>query len=350
MKKGSVLIIILLLSVMLAACAGQDPQVNEANIADNVNEQAAQHDLNSKGQSVVEDDEEKEERAAESQENSDNRTKYPLTITDASGLEFTFEQAPERIVTIAPSLTEIVFAIGLDDRIVGVSDLDNYPEEALDKPRVGDVYGNAEALIAAEPDVVFAGLTVNGSILEGIRGLGLNVFTTEPTTIDEVIDSILQIGVITDAQEQAEEVAAKMRADKQQVIDTVAGLSEDEKKKVYIEYSPLWTAGKGSFMDELITLAGGINIASDLEPWAQISSEAVIEANPDVIIYADTTDYETGKPLVDSIRNRAGWGQLNAIQNDAIIGIDEDILSRNGPRITDALLEVAAGIYPDLFE
>jgi len=278
------------------------------------------------------------------------RTAYPFTVKDASGEEFTFTEAPQRIVSIAPNQTEILFALGLGDRIVGVSEFDNYPEEAKSKPKVGNIYGNPEALLAVNPDLVFAGLTLNGTTVSSLRDLGVKVFTTEPTTIDEVIESIILIGKITDTQAAANALARKMREDKQYVIDTVKGLSEDQKKKVYVEYDPLWTAGKGSFIDEMIGLSGGINIASDLGQWAQISSEAVISANPDVIIYAEVNDYETGKPLIETIKSRPGWGQLNAIKNGALTGIDPDVLSRNGPRITEALKIFAKATYPELFD
>jgi len=277
------------------------------------------------------------------------RTAYPLTITDASGEEMTFEEAPQRIVSIAPHQTEILFALGLGDRVVGVSEYDNYPEEALTKPKVGNIQGNVEALLATQPDLVIAGVSLNGAQIQGLRDLGVRVFATEPETIDQVIESILTIGLITDAQVAAQEVAAKMRADKQYVIDKVSGLTEDRKKKVYVEYDPLWTAGRGSFLDEIITLSGGINIAADLDKWAQISAEAVIEADPDVIIYAEVDDYETGQPLIETIRNRPGFSEITAMRSGALVGINADIISRYGPRITDALTQVAKGVYPELF-
>jgi len=346
MKNWYVGLLALVVALMLAACGSDEVNGNGKSNEDNQVENSNAQNISSEN---GEDSQADNANAQSDDSESTLKTQYPLTITDASGLEFTFEQAPQRIVSIAPHQTEILFAIGLGDRIVGVSEFDNYPEEASTKPKVGNIQGNAEALLAVQPDLVFAGLSLNGTSVGGLRDLGVQVFTTEPTTIDEVIESILTIGVITDAQEEAEKVAAKMREDKQLVIDTVSGLTEAQKKSVYIEYDPLWTAGKGSFMDEMIVLSGGINIASDLDPWAQISSEAVIAANPDVIIYADVNDYETGNPLIETIKSRPGWGEITAMKDNAITGINADILSRNGPRITDALVQIAMGIYPELF-
>lgn len=341
MKKWVVGWLAIILVFTLAACGGNAAENKDGTLA-NQNENSANQNAESTGQGGDSTDQ---------NENSsnDSRTQYPLTITDASGEEFTFTEAPKRIVSIAPHQTEILFAIGLGDRVVGVSEFDNYPAEAATKPKVGNIQGNPEALLAVQPDLVIAGLSLNGTTVTGLRELGVTVFTTEPTTIDEVIESILTIGQITDAQAEAQKVAEKMRTDKQKVIETVSGLKESEKKKVYVEYDPLWTAGKGSFIDEMIVLSGGINIASDLDPWAQISSEAVIAANPDVIIYAEVDDYETGKPLIDTIRSRPGWSEINALKNGALTGIDADVLSRNGPRITDALMQIAKGTYPELF-
>lgn len=343
MRKWLTALITLLMVFTLAACGADGINADPADVN---NEQSVQQD-DAQNSHAAGEEEGSEEAALEEEA---DRTIYPLTVMDDSGTEMTIEQAPQKIVSIAPSQTEILFALGLGDRIVGVGDYDNYPEEALEKPRVGNLQGNPEAILAVEPDIVFAGVSLNGSVVQYLRDLGITVYATEPVTIDEVIDSILKIGKITDAQAEAQVVAEKMRADKQYVLDRVSDIPEDQKKKVYIEYAPLWTAGKGSFMDELIVTSGGVNIASELDQWAQISPEAVIEANPDIIIYADITDYETGKPLVELIKTRPGWGSIEALKNDAIVGVNEDILSRPGPRITDALLEVAAGIYPELFE
>jgi len=340
MKRWLAGLLALVMALTLAACGTGDAKSDAGSTPDY-------------GQAAPVGQETGADESAQSEDASGDivnvQTQYPLTITDASGEEMTFEEAPQRIVSIAPHQTEILFALGLGDRVVGVSEYDNYPEEALTKPKVGNIQGNVEALLAVEPDLVIAGVSLNGSTIQGLRDLGVRVFATEPENIDEVIESILAIGLITDAQQAAQKVAEKMRADKQYVIDKVSGLNEDQKKKVYVEYDPLWTAGKGSFLDEIITLSGGVNIAADLDKWAQISAEVVIEADPDVIIYAEVTDCETGNPLIETIKSRPGFSEITAIKNGALVGINADIISRYGPRITDALMQAAKGIYPELF-
>jgi iron complex transport system substrate-binding protein len=122
----------------------------------------------------------------------------------------------------------------------------------------------------------------------------------------------------------------------------------DERKKVYIEFAPGWTVGKGEYMDELIILANGINIAADTEGWNQISEEKVLLEDPDVILFADgVTDSATGESLEQIILNRSGWDKIKAIENGQVIGLDQNILSRPGPRITQGLVDVAKAMYPD---
>jgi iron complex transport system substrate-binding protein len=278
-------------------------------------------------------------------------TEYPVTITDATGEEITFEKEPERIVSVSPSETEVLFALGLDDKIYGVSDYDDYPEAALEKPKMGGVVDpNEEALIAAEPDLLVGGGSMNLELAEKLRGLDLPLYKTEPTTIQEILDSILQMGVITNTQEAAEKLVAEMEADIQEIKDTVADIEEDDKKRVYVEFSPGWTVGKGEFMDEVITIAGGYNIASDTEGWNEINEEKIIQDDPEVIIYAaDLVDADSDKELDELIKDRSGWDKITAIQEDQLIGIEQNLLNRLGPRVTEGLKQMAEGIYPDLF-
>ncbi|MBS4215089.1 MULTISPECIES: ABC transporter substrate-binding protein [Neobacillus] len=279
-------------------------------------------------------------------------TVYPLTVKDATGAELTFDKAPERIVSTSPSETEILFALGLGDKIFGVSDYDDYPKEATTKPKVGGVTKpNEEAIIAANPDLVIGGISMKNDIAEKFRGLDLKLYKTEPKKMEDILNNIIQIGIITDTQEKAEELVAKMKEDIRTVTEAAAKIKEEDKKKVYIEFSPGWTVGKGEFMDELITLAGGVNIASDLEGWNAINEEKIIQDNPDVILYsANVVDDKSGKPLEELIKSRSGWDKITAIQEGRLTGIEGNIMSRPGPRITDALKQIAVAIYPESFK
>lgn len=277
-------------------------------------------------------------------------TIYPLTVTDATGKEVTFEKAPERIVSTSPAETEILFALGLHDRIVGVSDFDDFPEEAKAKPRVGGVVKpNEEAILSQSPDMVIGGISMEKPVAEKLKSLGMPVYITQPKKIDDILNNILVIGTITNRQEQAEKLVAQMKQDIARVTDAVQNLKPEEKKKVYLEFSPGWTVGKGEFMDELITLAGATNIASDTEGWNPISEEKILKDDPDVILYANgITDEKTGKKLENMIVERSGWEKMKAIREQQIFGMDQNTLSRPGPRITQGLHEVAKAIYPDL--
>jgi iron complex transport system substrate-binding protein len=278
------------------------------------------------------------------------QTKYPLTVKDATGKEFVFEKAPTRIVSVSPAETEALFAIGLNDQIVGVSDFDDYPEAAKSKKKMGGiVMPNTEAMIAANADLIITGVSMKAETVEKLRALNLNVFKVEPKKLDDAIADITLFGQITDHQEQAEKVVAKMKADRQKVLDAVKSVKQEAKKKVYVEFSAGWTVGSGEFMDELITLSGGVNVAADMKGWYQISEEKIIQQNPNVILFTkDAIDEKSKKTLDQIIRERSGWNESDAIKNNRVIGLDGNLISRPGPRLTDGLLEMAKGIYPEL--
>ncbi|TLS51467.1 ABC transporter substrate-binding protein [Paenibacillus antri] len=282
-----------------------------------------------------------EESPAEAPAESSAEAAYPLTVTDASGTDVVFEKAPERIVSIAPSETEVLFAVGAGANVVGVDDWSDFPADVEGLPRVGGLEANVEAILELEPDVVFAGWSMSAATIEELRKLGLTVYAFETQTLDEAIAHIREVGKIVDNAAEAEAVAVKMEADRQKVVDAVAGLTDAEKKKVYVEFSPGWTVGKGEFMDELLTLAGGVNVA-DQPGWYEISEENIIEANPEVILYSAGVE-----GLEGIITGRAGWSKIDALANGQMFAIDDNLISRPGPRLTEALLEVAKALYPE---
>ncbi|MCG7377306.1 ABC transporter substrate-binding protein [Paenibacillus sp. ACRSA] len=288
---------------------------------------------------------------SQEQTTTDLKTQYPITVTDATGETFTFEKAPAKIVSVSPAETESLFALGLDEQIVGVSDFDDYPEAATTKPKMGGVSKpNEESIIAADADIVFTGISMNEEAVKKFRDLGIVIFKTDPKSVDDVANNIETFGQITDTQEKAQEIVAKMKQDVADVTEAVKAVKPEEKKNVYVEFSPGWTVGKGEFMDELITLAGGNNVASDLQGWNEINEENIIAANPDVILYANDVIDENSKTLDQIIKARSGWDQITAVKDDAVIGLDANLLSRPGPRVTEGLKAVAKAIYPDLFQ
>ncbi|PQP82766.1 cobalamin-binding protein [Paenibacillus sp. PCH8] len=284
------------------------------------------------------------------EQSTDIKTQYPITVTDATGESFTFDKAPAKIVSVSPAETESLFALGLDEQIVGVSDYDDYPAAATSKAKMGGVTKpNEESIIAAEADIVFTGISMSEDAVKKLRELGITIFKTDPKSIDDVMNNIETFGKITDHQEKAQEIITQMKQDVSDVTEAVKAVKPEEKKKVYVEFSPGWTVGKGEYLDELITLADGINVASDLEGWKPINEENIIKSNPDVILYANDV-VEDNKTLDNIIKSRSGWDQIAAVKNEAVVGLDANLLSRPGPRTPELLKEIAKAIYPDLFQ
>ncbi|WP_232695934.1 ABC transporter substrate-binding protein [Brevibacillus daliensis] len=275
------------------------------------------------------------------------KTTYPLTVKDSTGQEFTFEKAPERILSVSPAETETLFALGLGDKIVGVSDFDDYPQEATTKPKMGSIMKpNAEAIIAAKPDIVFSGISMKEEMVNKFRDLGIKTFKVEPKTYDDVIANIELYGLITDRQEEAKKITDDLKKTREDIVTAVKNV--EPKKKAYIEFSPGWTVGKGEFMNELIETAGGINVASAAEGWVQINEEIIIKQNPDVIMFTmGFVDKDSQKTLDQMIRDRKAWSQITAVKNNAIIGIEQNLISRPGPRIGEGLKAVAKALYPE---
>ncbi|TVY04360.1 ABC transporter substrate-binding protein [Cohnella terricola] len=270
------------------------------------------------------------------------QTTYPLTLTDSTGTEVVFEQAPERIVTIAPSETEVLFAIGAGSKVVGVDQYSDYPEEAKSIDKVGDMNTNTEALLALKPDVVFAHSGMQTKVIEQLRNLNVKVYASNPKNLDQVMEKIETVGKIMNVQEGAAQVTGTMKDELKQVTDALQGVTP---KKVYMEFSPGWTVGTGEYMDEILTLAGGDNVSKEKSGWFEVDPEKVIKENPEVILYAKNDAYELG--ILQAIQERPGFEKIDAVKNNQLFAVDDNSISRVGPRLTKVLYDMAKAIHPD---
>ncbi|KKO53528.1 ABC transporter substrate-binding protein [Paenibacillus sp. DMB20] len=325
MKSWSALLAMLLLVLSLAACGGDATPKQSAPAPTDQGQKSETPDV------------------------ADNaKTAYPLTVKDATGEEMTFEKAPAKVVSLSPSETEKLFALGLDEQIVGVSEVDDYPEAAKAKPKMGGYEMDVEAIIASGADVVFTA-AMNEQNIQKLRGLGVKLFVNDPKTIAEVMDNIKLVGEITDRQAEAQGIVDQMQKELDSVKQAVKSVRAEEKKKVYVEFSPGWTVGKGTYMDEMLNLSNAVNVAADTEGWFEVSEEKIIAENPDVILYSgNVVDESTKKTLDQLIKERSGWDQIEAVKNDKLAKLDDNLISRPGPRVTKGLIEVAKAVYPEL--
>lgn len=276
-------------------------------------------------------------------------TAYPLTVTDDAGRQVTIPSRPQRIVSLAPSNTEILFAIGAGDRVVGVDSFSDYPPEVRDLPRIGGLTDtNFERIVALEPDLA---LTIAGTDeqVQRLEELGIPTVVVQPRTLDQVLTSIQQVGQIVDAQAGARRVSQQMRARIEAVRRRVADVPPEQRVRVFYEVwnDPLTTAGPGGFIHDVITAAGGANVAADArQPWPQIGLETVVSKDPQVIIVPQSlrSSYEELRQ-----RKRPGWEGITAVRQGRIYAIDDNLISRPGPRIVDALEQIARWLYPERF-
>lgn len=272
-----------------------------------------------------------------------------ITIRDQAGRQVTLERIPERIVSLSPGNTEILFALGLDEKIVGVTNYCDYPVQAQSKPKVGGfVEINIEKVIELDPDVVFATGGVQAEIVQNLTELGLTVVVVQPKTLQEVLDAIELVGKAVGEPVKAKALTSQLQARIDGIRARVKSWAKREPRKVLYElwYDPLMTVGPGSFIHDLIVTAGGINIAGDSnQPYPVISLETVVAGDPDVIIYSH------GAMSPKEVGDRKGWQEIEAVHAGRIILIpDENILSRPGPRLVDGLEAMARAIYPEAFE
>lgn len=294
----------------------------------------------------------KQQEQPNSQDNSEKtvETTFPLTVTDAIGNEITLDAKPTSIVSMMPSNTEILFALGLDDEIVGVSDYDDYPEQATTKEKIGGLEFNVEKIVAMNPDLVLAhesGLGMGEAGLQQIRDAGITVFVVKNAgNFDETYATIETISKLTNTQEQAQRIIEDMKAKVAEVVEKTKGVVE--KKKVFIENSPapeIYTPGNNTFMQQMLEMIGAENIAADQEGWVMLDPESIISRNPDVIVVM----YDFIETAVEDVYARDGFAAVRAIQEEQVVQVDENITSRTGPRLADGFEQLAKAVYPEVF-
>lgn len=270
---------------------------------------------------------------------------FPLSITDFLEREITLEKEPERIVSLAPSITELIYALGAGDKVVGVTDYDNYPPEVEEVSKVGGFKGpNIEAITAQNPDIVLASNQSGQEEMEALENMGIPVIMMEAKNIEGIYESIRLLAQITGAEEKGEEIISEMETKINEIKDKVEGLPTMDVFYL-VSFDGNWTAGKGTFIDELIALAGGKNIVNDVEGWAQYSVEELVKQNPDAII----TSPHAGN--VEDIESAEGYKDTNAVKNGNIFVIsDDDIIARASNRIVLGLEEIAKFLHPEVFD
>jgi iron complex transport system substrate-binding protein len=277
----------------------------------------------------------------------------PVAVTDDYGEEVRIDAMPTRIISLSPSNTEILFALGLGDRVAGVTDYCNYPAEATEKPKVGGYSTvNIERVVAAKPDLVMASFGNTEEVVDHLRSLGLTVISLNPASVKGTLHDIELVGKATGTDDRAAELAASMEAR----IDAVKEKTDQAAKIPTVVhavwYDPIWISGNSTFQNEMIELAGGTNAFPDLEGWQIVTMERFITTDPDVIIVNSGTGMgEGGTDLIYRyFMDEPRFKNLKAIKNNRVYIVESDLIDRGGPRLVDALEEVAADIHPDLFE
>ena len=280
-----------------------------------------------------------------------SESQLPMTITDQLGRKVVIEAVPQRIISLAPSNTEIIYAFGLEDRLVGVTDYCNYPPEAAEKPSVGGFSTtNIEEVVALAPDLILATSIHESEIIPELENKGLTVVALAPKTFDEVLDAIELAGRATGQVEKAGEILKGMRDRINAVTEKLQGLTDDERPRVFYLtwHDPLMTSGGDTLINEFIELAGGRNMFSEISGAEAVDLEVLVAREPQVLIAGTGmgTGEEQGLEFLHTESRLAG---TEAVRNGRIYGIHMDFTGRAGPRIVDGLELFAKCIHPEIF-
>ena len=268
------------------------------------------------------------------------KSHHTFTFTDDRGKDVVLPSPVRRIVSIAPSFTEIVYALGAEEKLVGVTTYCDYPQEATLKPKVGDFLNpSIERIIAMKPDCVLATAPSQTRTIDRLEKLGFKVVQLDPESILGVERCITQIGQILDRKDSADSLADQFRSSIRRLKSLTSSI--ENKKRVFLEIdtNPLVSPGPASFVGELLALAGGLNIVQSGSKYPVVNPEFVIKEDPEVIIIAN--------PAIspDEVKSRLGWGPINAIRRGRVYSIDADEISRPGARAVKGAEELFRLIY-----
>ena len=282
-------------------------------------------------------------------------------LVDDTGYTTSLDAVPNRIISMAPSTTEIVFALGLDDKVVATSNYCDYPYDfsawiaAGNMTSIGDFKDpNMEVIASLEPDLILATGGVQADTVGTLRDLGYKVLVLDPSDINGVLSNIELVGNATGKTAKAEALINDITSRIDAVVNKVAAAASEPKVYYEVWYDPtsLWTAGAKAWQNELIEKAGGVNIFADQQlDYFQSSAEAVIVRNPDIILLPEE-GMGKGEPFwvsLDAVKARAGWGSISAVQNDGLVTVDSNTIARAGPRVADIIEDLAEAFHPELF-
>ena len=274
-----------------------------------------------------------------------------ITLTDGLRREVSLAEPAQKIVSLAPSNTEILFAIGAGSQVIGLDDFSNFPAEVEGIPTVGGTSDyNLEKIVELGPDLVLAAEINNPEDVKAIEDLGITIFyLSNPDDMEGMYENLRTVAKLTGHSESTEELILSLQDRVQSVTEKIAGV--EDRPAVFYELDGTdpakpWTSGPGTFITLLIEMAGGKNIGAELDlPWAQISQEELIVQNPDIILLGDAQWGTTPEMVAD----RPGWDVIKAVQEGKVLPFNDDLVSRPGPRLVDGLEDLAQAIHPELY-
>jgi iron complex transport system substrate-binding protein len=274
---------------------------------------------------------------------------FPMILTDDAGRNVTLKTMPQRIVSLSPSSTEIVFALGLGDQLVGDTTYCNYPDAAKTKTKVGgysDV--DIEKVVSVQPDLILADDIHEATVIPSLEKLNIPVLVLHPANLDNIFKNIILLGGITGKSSIAKALTGDLQSRLSLITSKTAKVNGPKPRVLFVTWhDPIFTAGGDTITGELIALAGGTNIAQDLSGYATMTLESVIEKNPQILIVMSSMGDQVSLEYINSEPRLA---VTDALKNKKVYGVDADLFGRTTPRTIDALEQLAKIVQPDLFK
>ena len=285
---------------------------------------------------------------AQAMAQANTTTAFERTVTDDSGATVTIHGEPQRIVSLAPANTEILFALGLGDRVVGVTDYCDYPAEAKTKPSIGGYSTvSVENVIAQKPDLIVASYGNGAELVDQLKKLNMTVITLNPENVSGILNDITLVGTATGSDDNATALVASLNSRIRNTEQNVSAATTRPKVAHIIWNDPIYVSGNRTFQDELISMAGGTNAFVDKQGWTNVGIEDFIAADPDILIVNSGTGMGGSEDSVAQyFENETRFANVAAIRNHRVYVIDSDVVDRAGPRIVDALEIFAQDIHP----